>query len=168
MTTKTLLQNKDYKLLKDHIYIISRAKYAGNNEWGMCDFTGDITKELNGKYRYLVTNTTNPSLQGVKQLDRNLFVKKEDVEELYHQTKYNLGYDSYDLHDEYFHAGYNANKNEFSRKDMEIAIERAGYMAQMGISCEKATKSILTELRPLTLPQSITVDSEYNVIKINF
>lgn len=165
---KTLLPNKDYILLDGEIYILSLEdikegdRYFFGNRFelrGLTNFEVGISSTEYYKEQGIMKIThSTASLQGVKQLDRSLFVKGVDVEELYEQAKTNIGYDSYDLHDEYFHAGYNANKNEFTKKELNDAL---CFAFEMGLLKQPSSmEEVIKHIRPLSLPSSIIIEGE--------
>lgn len=158
---KTLLPNKDYKLEDNEIYVYNIIPIiSGEGE--------TLTKKV-------LTHSTAP-LQGVKQLDRSMFVKGVDVKELANSANgYNLYFKETKspIFNEGFIAGYNANKNEFSKSDMEKMFyqgalfkdERPYYdMSESKASPEYIDWFIKT-LRPLSLPASITLNGDDITIK---
>ena len=162
MKTTTLLPERDYFLQDNQIHFKSRTENAG------CEI------EIEGQ-RIVMGASTDHTLPAVRYLDRTLFVNKEDVEELAEKHVSKKGYNKNNHKALFQHineknnfiAGYNANKGEFTREEMEIAIKEAGFLTQQGNHFKVAIRNIINSLRPLSLPKSIEVDEQYNVIKVN-
>lgn len=105
-----------------------------------------------------------------KKLDRSLFVKPIDVDELsFSWLRKNLYYkdpkEENDIKEfkefqTVFLAGYNANKAEFAQEELKQGLAAIRYYKNMSID------DVIKNLRPLTLPKQITTDKEYNVIEV--
>lgn len=126
-----------------------------------------------------IVYSTDPSLQGVKQLKRELFVREVDVEELA-----NKAYKEKELESDTaiesgtykcgYHDGYNAKKVEFTAMQMvnEIVAGISEGMRNPGnTDYMEYVKSRLEAVRyasqPLSLPQSLTIENDV-ITKINW
>lgn len=167
MTNKELQPNIDYILHDGEIYFISKEENSENDLMYRSDtrklFRAEFKNLQHGSFN-IVTHTTNPTLQGVKQLDRKLFVKKEDPfykAEDYARARYNREELTSACISGYMAAHY-ANKKEFTREDM---LEAMKY-ASSHLSSVKGINAYLDALPKLSLPTSITIDND--IIKVKF
>ena len=156
MSLKTLLPNKDYILHEGEIYFIS-----------IEDTFPHTGIYIEGKgYKAILSSTA--SMQGVKQLDRSLFVKGVDVEELAairFPMSDNSNFDHLHHLRVGFIAGYNANKNEFTRDEVITLMMKAVFKVGTGEFVD--IEEIINNLRPLSLPSSIIIEGE-EITKINW
>lgn len=107
------------------------------------------------------------SLEDVKQLDRQKFVKPVDIGEIAfnYAEKSNAKWDNENVVNEAFKAGYNANKAEFTKEEVRQAM--ADSMAFLDCN-PKATvneifewrKEYLNKIRPISIPKSITIQND--------
>lgn len=122
------------------------------------------------------TITTHPSnvrkiiystakLEGIPQLERKWFVKPVDVEELALKTILPKVYAEWEL--DLFKAGHNDNKAEFTRDEMIQAISIARIIVRGGGS-KFTTDEIISKLRPLSLPKSIMLNDDNEIISIEW
>ena len=178
MKTTTLLPERDYYVLDNQFYFLSKERLSVK-DWFLYGL--NVIKQLEEPIDYesehfkiygmgarikIIASTSN--LECIKQLDRKYFVKKEDVEDLA-KKKYPYEDEGFTAIDrgtlktfaDIWKKGYNANKGEFTREEMQQA-----YIA--GMCGDESLQDLLYRLRPLSLPKSIEVDSEYNVIKVNW
>ena len=111
----------------------------------------------------LVTHSTKP-LQGVKLLPREVFVKAQDIEEL--ADKAGWEYSTFDQAASAFSlgfkSGYNANKNQFTKEEMESVILMLAHLT--GTVQERLDKAIAS-VHPLSLPQEITIENDNVTVK---
>jgi len=103
---------------------------------------------------------------GIPQLDRKEFVKQVDLEALAanhamqtHGTEYTEPDMQRDVHDTVrdFKAGYNANPNEFTREDMELAF-KAGCLTKTEVGWS-GFGEFINNLRPLSIPEQVTIEN---------
>lgn len=116
----------------------------------------------NEKLRVVVA-TTNTSIPNVKKIDRSLFVKPDvDVEELADkEAKHTYtNKDLIEIASIWFKSGYNANKKEFTREEMEQAMSYSTAFPK------RPHEEILNMFRPLSIPTSVICDEEYNIIEV--
>lgn len=121
---------------------------------------------IDGEIRLLSHNqnviySTVPYI-GVKQLDRQRFVKPVDVEQMAEQWAINNGIKGagllvrdespYRTIDGVFIAGYNANKGVYTEQQLVEALEMNSR------ACTR--KEIISYLHPLSLPESVTIENE--------
>lgn len=104
----------------------------------------------------VVYSTAN--IKGVPQLNRNHFVKpKEDVWEKAWE------YSTYEPAASAFVSGYKANKAEFTREEMEEAIDIAyiiGRNTEELLSKKYVQEDVINSIRPLSIPQYIVIDND--------
>lgn len=127
---------------------------------------------------FLITHSTS-KLDGVIHLQKEWFVKGEDVEEMAQKFIENTSdFDGADdgwirLFKNIFKAGHNANKGEFSREEMIQAMTMTGAYAD---SNPKAThKDVMTyignyinSLRSLQLPEKIVLSPDGELVEIQW
>lgn len=94
-------------------------------------------------------------------LDRNRFVKGEDLDdfiaEAYHNTKGHKGQvEGFELG---FKAGYQANKAEFTREELEKAFMAGIKSVTAHGVWYKIFNEFVSELRQLSLPDSVTIEN---------
>lgn len=113
-------------------------------------------------------------LEGIPQLERKWFVKPVDVEELAEKYAYK-NEQSYEYHMNDSGVGYvkqayidchNANKAEFTRDEMEQAIKNA--VQEYYKFTEVNIDSVIDSLRPLSLPKSITLNDDNEIISVEW
>lgn len=153
-------------------------------------FTPDSISLSDDGHIYLMENyelsgpevraTTNTSIPNVKHIERSLFVKPEvDVEELAHRSVEKYYFENVPKSVVYkaFLAGYNANKKEFTREEMEQAFEfgrtmkypeKAKKFADIAYHISVVKEKFFNSIRPLSLPKSVECDQEYNVISVKW
>lgn len=160
MTTIT----KDQMLLKEndvYVYIIPDTNVDGIQNFNNPFIFDD--KMVN------VTHST-AKLEGIIHLQREWFVKREDVEEMANSAN---GYNYYcketkaPIFNEGFKAGYNAKKGEFTREEAE-ALFNEGCRQGTGAYSLKTFNECISILRPLTLPQSLTLNKDNELVKIEW
>lgn len=115
--------------------------------------------------------TTNTSIPNVKHIERSKFVNPDVyVEELAQKAIYEEGF-HYEMEKQSFKAGfkagYNANKKEFTREEIEIAYI-AGKNHNEFDNAVDGFNVFLTNIRPLSIPKEVICDEEYNVIEIKW
>lgn len=119
----------------------------------------------------MVIYTTNKNLTTVKLLPREVFVKPQvDVEEL--ADKAGWEYSTFDQAASAFslgfEAGHYANKNQFTKEEMEQAF-RSGWSNSENINSsfelEDSFEWFLKSIRPLSLPQEITIENHNVTVK---
>lgn len=124
-----------------------------------------IYKPKAGHLRTLIA-TTNKRYQEAAQLDRKHFVKpKVDVDELasnYAEREQRVLWENEHIVSEAFKAGYNAKEGEFTQGD--IAILWAAMILDNTLSLEY----ILFKLRSLSLPKSVTLNENNEVIEVTW
>lgn len=105
-------------------------------------------------------------LDGIPKLERKWFVKPVDVEELVFKhvdDDYNyLPQDEFNIYSTGFITGYNTNKAEFTRDEMEQAMEYARNYAIY------SNNEILNIMHPLSLPKSITLNDTNEIISVEW
>lgn len=166
-------------LTKDNIVLVDNEIIVFNRNSPMQYRGGDSkTKIFHNKHfgwqikieytAYPITHATDHSLEGVKHLDRNLFVKKVDVEELAFKTAWE--------HSTYepevaarvngFIDGYNAKEGEFTREETIKLIVRAVFDTHAGKFVDP--EELVNSIRPLSIPESIELDDEFNVVNVKW
>lgn len=169
---------KDQILLKDNeVYVIDKTALIWKSDWVYDSFMEIIWQaehdsKASKQFLYKITHST-AKLDGVKQLPREWFVMGEDVEEL--ADKAGWEYSTFDqaasAFSTGFKAGYNAKKGEFSREQMEKAF-RSGWANSESINSsfelEDGFQWFLNSLQSLTLPQSLTLNKDNEIVKIEW
>lgn len=129
--------------------------------------------EHNGCMWLIIASTKQ--LPNVKQLPREVFVKGVDVDELAEEEVMEIWrfkpesgdeLKDFDREVHMFKAGFNAKHNEFTKEEMAKAISRAMFIHVSGKFVD--VYGIINDLRPITLPKSITTNDELEIIKIEF
>lgn len=176
---KKLHANKDYVLNNGHLYILS------NEEININDFISDKytvwqwkdNSSLLGRKKIIAS--TDKSLP-VKHIDRSLFVKPVNVGQIF-DNSFDCYADTWQGDAESMHAGdvvlamtkdkfvevFNktANPNQFTLEDMKNAICAAHHLGtQMG-TFESTEDTILVKLIPISLPETIQCDDNYENLK---
>lgn len=107
--------------------------------------------------------TTNTSIPNVKHIDRSLFVNPdvEDMKDAVREWMYDGSY-HYFIEAEAIKYGYNANKKDFTREEMEQAMSYATAFPK------RPHEEILNMFRPLSIPKSVICDEEYNIIEVKW
>jgi hypothetical protein len=153
---KTFTAGKDLIMVDGDIYI---------EDIHYCKWDETLIK-LNpesGRHYKIIASTKQ--LEGIKLLDRSLFVKHNPITKVYEElpdiVKKHLNYVSFEI-------GYNANKNEFTEQDIQSAIIIAYNAGKEGQSESKSSEFIFKLLRPLALPKSITTNDELDIISVNW
>lgn len=100
------------------------------------------------------STTKADSCSTFKQLDRSLFVKGLDLEEMAQQYLRSEKISNSDFHRDIFKAGYQANKAEFTRDEMESVVN------WIRVNPNRSLNDALYWLRPLSLPKSVTIDGD--------
>lgn len=130
------------------------------------------------KERQSMLYTTDPFYinLGIKQLDRDKFVKPVDVEEIEALASKAFPYDDNidlcELNDcrRGFIEGFthNANKKEFTREEMIRAMNASAFFVFKHniYQFDEYTRGYLDGIRPLSIPKSITVDQYFNVLNV--
>jgi len=92
-------------------------------------------------------------------LDRTEFVKPVDVEKLAHinSEKYYFSGAPKSAAFGSFMEGYNANPNEFTREDMELAF-KAGCLTKTEVGWS-GFGEFINNLRPLSIPEQVTIEN---------
>lgn len=119
------------------------------------------------KHKYEGRNiiaTTNTELTGIHHIPREWFVRKVDLDRLAYDFAEKSKCDWEDEHfvNEAFKAGYNANKSEFTRDELFTAMNLAWTTG--ALDSNRTSHDIIKELRPLQLPQSITVTKDFKQV----
>lgn len=168
---KTLLKDKHILLIDNEVYFINPVDVIEEGDFyyykpdGVKKYIPQIKDYVEifnpNEYGEKITHST-ASLQGVKQLDRSLFVKGVDVEELARENcPENYIDESYDHCFKYaFETGFNANKNEWTDQEFKLAISKAIDFGKQGKSAPESIKILKSMLRPLSLPSSIIIEGE--------
>lgn len=139
---KQTFTQEQMRLFGNEVYVISEDKFSNAT--------------IDGKY---IVYTTDTCVLDVPKLERSKFVKPVDVERL--ATEYseaNISDACILAGIDCFIAGY-ANKKEFTREDLEFAIQLAftnGRYAK--VSQEEIETVIWQKLQPLSLPSSLTIE----------
>lgn len=155
--TKTFTK-ESLVILDNEVYVVSK-----NTE------TSTATIEHEG-CKYGILATTDNSVLNVPELDRSVFVRPVDVDNM---AKIAIpdGYNKFTsiAIREAWKAGYNANKGVYTEEQMKEAMALAFVHGQQNvISKELAIKSYLDIVNPLSLPQKIELDEQYNATKIEW
>lgn len=101
-------------------------------------------------------------LQGIKPLERSKFIKPVNIMDIYNESKKEFG-NARVLGLQSFKAGYNANKSEFTRDQIIEAISMA-FLSGRGMLY--TIESIIDKIRPIALPESITINDNDEIIEV--
>lgn len=178
---KTLHANKDYVLHNEQVYFITDEPIQVG-EHLMCvlgtpyvdrcteidvyddyltNYNGNLIKWTSGKHVRKITASTDKSLP-VKHIDRSVFVKPVDFERLCIIEAEERGlkdYDpSYDVFIDGCDFGYNSNANQFTLEEMKNLWRLKGNET---VNFDHAMELI----RPLSLPETIQCDDNYENLK---
>lgn len=127
---------------------------------------------IEGQMHAQILASTNPKSTNTKHIERSKFVKPEvDVEQLsinqaWEWTTFDQAAYTFSTG---FKAGYNANKKEFTREEMETAMRAAIVTTFSSESAKYANSFVdvyINNLRPLTLPKSVICDEEYCILNV--
>lgn len=107
-------------------------------------------------------------ITGVKPIDRSKFIKPIDLDGLFEKLK---GYskDRFDNEEhsemDYFKAGYNSNKAEFTREEAKALFDE-GCRQGTGNYPLMSFYRCIEILNPLTLPESITINDNDEIVEV--
>lgn len=167
---KTTTYTRDQMILSDgELYIIDREKRAYQSHTKEFRLRDGKTYRFDQKedmgFAIIVSTVYEP---GIPQLDRKHFVKPVELETLADKWSKFIGSNGRsklaDLRMHYrlgFTSGYNAKKAEFT-----LAQARTIWAA--GVEASGTFEDALKLVRPLSIPISITVDDEFNVISVQW
>lgn len=166
---KTFIANETLLLIDGEVYLLSNENYSiGNWCYDTANEVISLFQDSLPKYHYMgyiKIIASTKQLPNVKQLPREVFVKGGDVKieaekflpKVYSEWEYEL-----------FEAGYNTNKNEFTKGQLTESIKLAYRYGQGNVRPLLQTIGIIfNEFEPkLQLPKSITTNDELEIISV--
>jgi hypothetical protein len=172
----TTYTKEQMRLINGNIYIVSPTDEAGFEIDGTVYIaTTDKTVDFNTMPReYFVEPVAVEAMAHAHALDTFVWPKNNNGEPISLPPGQTTppGFKKHcKAVEKHFTAGYNANKAEFTREEMIAAMKYAAARIVISTDRKEFDDDLLKyfdSLRPLSLPASITIDENWNVLTVKW